>query len=124
MDVHSNLLADAVLASFIITPVSGAYDFAVTAPVSGAILHVGGTAVVTWIEAGTRPSQVASCKVYYSVDGGLSWESAVGTTTAVSPFFWLVPARLSSACTVMVVAIDATGNALGVATSSAFTIAP
>jgi hypothetical protein len=122
MDAANQLLADATVENFAITPATGAYDLAVTAPVGGATLHVGAVTSVAWTTSGTLPPQAASYTVWYSVDGSLSWELA--GTTAASPFAWTVPSRLSPSCTVMVVALDATNKVLGVTTSATFTIAP
>jgi hypothetical protein len=122
MDATSHLLSDAFPAAFVITPATGAYGITVTAPAGGTTLHVGALTSVTWTTTGTVPPQITSYKVWYSVDGGLSWEPA-GTAPS-SPFSWTVPVRLSPSCSVKVVALDASSNVLGVATSPTFTIAP
>ena len=122
MDASSHLLSDALPAAFAVTPATGAFDVTVTGPAAGATLHVGDVASVTWTTTGTVPPQASSYAVYYSVDGSLSWELA--GTTAVSPFSWTVPLRLSSACRVMVVARDASAHVLGVSVSDLFAIAP
>jgi hypothetical protein len=122
MDATSHLVSDAFPASFVVTPSTGAFGITVTAPVGGETFHVGGLTSVTWTATGTVSPQVSSYKVYYSVDGGLSWELA--GASAASPFSWTIPLRLSPSCTVRVVALDASSNVLGVATSLTFTIAP
>jgi hypothetical protein len=122
MDATSHLLSDAFPASFAITPATGAFDLTVTAPVGGETLHVAALTSVTWTTSGTVPPQITSYNVYYSVDGGLSWELA--GASAASPYSWTVPARISTACSVRVVALDASAHVLGVATSATFTIAP
>jgi uncharacterized repeat protein (TIGR02543 family) len=122
MDATSHLLSDAFPATFAITPATGAFDMSLTAPAGGATLHVGALTSVTWTTSGTLPPQVSSYKVWYSVDGTLSWELAGSTPS--SPYSWTVPSRLSPTCTVMVVALDASTKVLAVATSSTFTIAP
>jgi hypothetical protein len=118
MDAASHLLSDATAAVFVVTPATGAYDISVTTPTSGATLTVGSTANVTWTTTGTVPTGVIY-KVWYSVDGGLSWELA--SASAASPFSWTVPARLSSACSVKVVALVGT-IVQGTATSDTFAI--
>jgi len=121
MDASSHLLSDAFPVSFTITPATGAFGMSITAPAGSEIFHVGALTSVTWTTSGTLPA-VSSYKVYYSVDGTLSWELA--GTAAASPYSWTVPARLSPSCSVRVVALDASSNVLGVATSRTFTIAP
>jgi subtilisin family serine protease len=122
MDASSHLLSDAIPASFSVTPVTGAFGLAVTVPAGGETLHLGETVPVAWTTTGIVPPQVSSFKVYYSVDGGLSWETAGESPAA--PFLWALPFRLSSACRVMVVATDASANVLGVSVSNLFSILP
>jgi hypothetical protein len=120
MDASSHLLSDAIPASFAITPATGAFGLAVTAPAGGEVLHISDVYPVTWSTTGTVPPQVSSYKVYYSVDNSLSWEYAGESATA--SFNWTVPVRLSSVCRVMVVATDASANVLGVTVSNLFSI--
>jgi hypothetical protein len=122
MDSLSHSLSDALPADFVIVPATGAYGITITAPAGGTPLHVGANTSVTWAVTGFLPPQVSSYQVFYSVDGGLSWELA--GASAASPFSWTVPARLSTACSLMVVAMDGSANVLGIGISATFTISP
>ena len=77
---------------------------------------------VTWTVTGDTYA-IYHFSLYYTVDGGNSWERIGFAGSADRTFAWTVPARLSTACSVMVVATDASSNVLGVTTSLTFTIA-
>jgi uncharacterized repeat protein (TIGR02543 family) len=123
-DVSSLVVADAQSELFSITPASGAYGVKMTAPVGGQVLHVGDTFEVTWTTTGTVPPVLGCYLLFFSWNGGLSWQDA-GQVWASLSCIWAVPRCLSSDCRIMVVAESWNGTVLGVAVSAVpFSIAP
>jgi uncharacterized repeat protein (TIGR02543 family) len=126
MDVSSHVVAGAQSELFSIMPATGAYGIVITAPVGGQTLHPAQALDVTWSTTGTVPPSIAYYMLYYSVNGGLSWQFAAAAWWADSvSCTWNLPYCDSSNCRVMIVAQDYSGNTVGVAVSTVpFSIVP
>jgi hypothetical protein len=114
MDVASHAVADAQAELFSITPATGVYGVKMTAPAGGEALHVGDTYDITWTTTGTAPPSLWGYQLFFSWNGGLSWQDA-GTAWGGLSYPWIVPRCLSSDCRMMIVAQGWNSTILGVA---------
>ncbi|NJD56144.1 MAG: hypothetical protein FIA94_07025 [Nitrospirae bacterium] len=74
-----------------------------------------GQTTITWETPGTTKNQVAEVRLYYTVDGGLSWR-LIGTQSGNTGRYdnWgPVATRTSANCKVRVVLEDANGVTMG-----------
>jgi hypothetical protein len=82
------------------------------------------------VEAGERgggtgdAAAIDHFSLFYTVDGGNSWERAGYAGSADRTFSWTVPARFSSRVKVIMYAMDASSNLLSDALPAAFVITP
>lgn len=96
----------------------------VTSPDGGEILKSGDTRAVTWRTNGTIRS-VASVKLFYSINGGVSWKAIKTVKGNPGSYDWTVPDVSSSSCKIKVMLKDAGGATVGNNVSDGFfTIQP
>jgi hypothetical protein len=95
-----------------------------TYPAEGQILESGNTRAITWRTNGTA-KPVASVKLSYSINGGVSWKAIKTLKSNTGSYDWTVPtiSNLSTGCKIKVVLKSAGGTTVGNTVSSGvFTI--
>lgn len=96
----------------------------VTSPAAREMLKSGNTRTITWRTNGTA-KPVASVKLSYSINGGVSWKAIKTVMDNPGSYDWTVPNGSSDTCKVKVVLRSAGGAIVGSDISDgAFTIQP
>jgi C1A family cysteine protease len=95
-----------------------------TSPNGGEFVSSGGSWEISWTTNVTK-NPVASVKLYYTIDNGLTWKPITTLTENTGSYSWSVPpvTKDKTKCKVKVVLKDAMGNMVGNDTSNdTFTI--
>lgn len=93
---------------FEIVPDTIGPEVVVTAPDGGEMWETGGFSVITW--TASDPAGVDSVNIYYSIDGGGSFELISSGEANDSTYIWEVPATPSDSALIKVIAYDPSLN--------------
>ena len=96
----------------------------VTSPTSGTNWPAGSSQTITWSMGGDT-SDLNYFWVYYSVDGGLNWQSINTAAGSARSLSWSIPSGISSSqCKIRVRALDVDAYILTEGVSDTFSIGP
>jgi hypothetical protein len=121
-DRAGNTAADECDYTFSIVPDTTGPDVEVVSPNGGEAWGIGGIKAIEWMAA--DPAGVDSVSIYYSADGGGTYNLIASGEPNDSVYLWSVPEAQSDSALVMVVAYDPSLNAGSDESDSLFVISP